>query len=167
MNAPARTGAAMNRHRSTQSVATPWDLIRAVEGRFGRLGFDLAADATNTKVPGSWLGPGGLREDSLAADWAPLLAGRLGWLNPEYADIQPWAAKAASERDAGARIAMLVPASVDSLWFSQHVLRKALVLALQPRVPFIGHKHGYPKPLVLCVYGPGVVAAFDCWRWKP
>lgn len=46
---------------------------------------DLAADASNAKVP-TWLGPGGLHEDALAVDWQALIAPQRGpaWINPPY-----------------------------------------------------------------------------------
>ena len=158
------TGASMARHRSEQSVSTPKDLIDAVVGRFGPISWDLAAEPTNAKAP-RWLGPGGIHEDALKVAWHTLAHGENLWLNCPFGDIRPWVEKCAEESRSGARILLLVPASVDSNWYADFVHRKAMVHALSPRVRFDGHKTGFPKPLVLAVYDRGP-AGFDVWRWK-
>ncbi len=62
------------------------------------------------------------------------------------------------------RIFMLVPASVGASWFAEHVHEKALVLALAPRLQFVGQARPSAKDSLLCVYGehPG----FQTWRWR-
>lgn len=65
----------------------------------------------------------------------------------------------------GASIALLVPASVGSYWFSNHVYPHALVLAFRPRLSFDG-KHPFPKDLILCLYSPEIEPGFQPWRWK-
>jgi phage N-6-adenine-methyltransferase len=143
--------------RSEQGVGTPPDLIGAVENRFGALAWDLAATPENAKAP-QYITP---TVNSLLVDWSVWIGPQLAWLNPPFADIAPWVRKAAT---CGARVLVLVPASVGSNWFSGHVHRKCMVLALNPRVTFVGHTHPYPKDLLLCCYGyaPG----FDVWRWR-
>jgi hypothetical protein len=157
------SGAANHRGSSEQSVKTPPDLMAAVQRCFGRIAWDLAAEPHNAQAE-RWLGPGGLHDDSFTVDWHQLAPGELLWLNCEFANIRPWAAKCAAECALGARILLLVPASVDSNWYANHVHGRAAVYALNPRVKFVGHKHVFPKPLALCLYGdaPG----FDVWRWK-
>ena len=156
--------------RSVQEVGTPRAFLDAVETRFGELKWDLAADETNHVTP-DWSGPGSRRQpDSLAGAWWALPAGLL-WLNPPYGNIAPWAEKCSGWRfgDYGSsryqRIAFLVPASVGSNWFADHVDGKALVIFLRPRLTFVGHTQSYPKDLILAIYGekPG----YECWRWKP
>jgi hypothetical protein len=58
---------------------------------------------------------------------------------------------------------MLTPASVSTEWFNDSVHGQALVLAIRPRIKFVGHADPYPKDLILSCYGepPG----FDTWRW--
>ena len=153
--------------KSVQEVGTPRAFLDAVEARFGKLAWDLAADETNHVTPG-WFGPGSAyQEDSFAARWWTLAG--LCWLNPPYGEIGKWAEKCAAESGEGnsamARIAFLVPASVGTNWFAAHVDRKALVLFLSPRLTFVGHTQSYPKDLMLAVYGekPG----YECWRWRP
>jgi hypothetical protein len=43
----ARTVPRQKPHQSEQDVGTPWELIRAVEARFGAIKFDLAATEEN------------------------------------------------------------------------------------------------------------------------
>ena len=146
--------------KSKQDYATPAEFIDAVVDRFGPLAYDLAADATNHKAASYFTA----EQDSLKQDWTRL-RGNL-WLNPPFCDIAPWAAKCAEtchEMVMGDRILMLVPASVGSNWFLQHVYHRALVIALNPRMSFDG-KAPFPKDLILAAYGrpPG----FEVWRWK-
>jgi hypothetical protein len=156
---------------SEQVVGTPRELLTAVEARFGALEFDLAATAHNCVVPRymgdltRFYGPGSARaEDALAEEWEDR-DGNL-WLNPPFAKIKPWARKCA-ETPAGPttrRILFLVPLATAN-WACDYVHGKALVLALVPRVKFVGHKTAFPKDLMIAVYGapPG----FEVWQWKP
>ena len=149
---------------SKQDYATPPEFIAAVEKRFGRISLDLAAHAGNTKAA-RWYGPGGEREDSFREKWADpaLSGGGLLWLNPPFSDIGPWAAKCAAESQRGARVAFLVPASVGSGWFRDHVARHAAVNLLNDRICFDG-KNVFPKDCMLALYGetPGMCI----WGWK-
>lgn len=157
-----RSGPSMNKGKSKQDYGTPTEFLEAVQDRFGKLHFDLAATAANA-VTRSFFDPD---RDSLKSDWS-LCAGTL-WLNPPFADIAPWARKCAAtarEGDFGPRILMLTPASVGSNWFAEHVHRKAMVLALSPRLTFVGTTDPYPKDLMLSCFGFGV-QGFDVWRWK-
>lgn len=145
--------------RSRQDYETPAEFIRAVELRFGRLHVDLAARADNAKCP-IFVTPD---EDSLSIDWSVRFRNRRAWINPEFADIGPWAAKCAAAR--GLHIFMLTPASVGANWFAEHVHGRALVLALSPRLTFVGASDPYPKDCMLSIFGFGV-AGFDVWRWR-
>lgn len=168
MNASAtekRTGASLNRGGSKQDYETPDEFVAAVAKRFGRIEFDLAASPHNTKHRRYF----SKEQDSLAQKWHQI--GGLLWLNCEFANIDPWAEKCAAESLLGARIALLTPASVGTVWFAQHVHGRALVLGLSPRITFVGEPTPYPKDLMLSVFGPpGVVPwspGFDVWRWRP
>lgn len=151
-------GAAYNRGNSKQDYATPWEFIRAVEARFGMITLDLAADKHNAKST-RYISK---RQDSLKQQWRQRSG--LLWLNPPYADIAPWAKKCAVEHAAGARIALLVPASVGANWFAEYVHGHALWLGLHPRIVFQGEKQGYPKDLILAIYSDAT--GFEPWRWK-
>jgi phage N-6-adenine-methyltransferase len=155
--------------KSKQDYATPWEFIDAVEKRFGRMTFDLAATGHNYRVRVEYLSfkhyftP---EIDSLAQDWKKL-RGNL-WLNPPYGHIDPWAKKCAETTPVttsicGRRIFFLVPASIGANWFADHVFQKARVIALQGRLSFDGVSP-YPKDCMLAVFGekPG----FEVWDWR-
>lgn len=149
---------AQKRGESRQDYGTPPELKAALERRFGPLAFDLAATAENTLVPGAYFDEW---RNSLVQDWARI--GGTLFLNPPFAQIMPWAKKCRAEAEQGARILMLVPAAVGSVWFATHVHRHALVLALVGRITFVGETQPYPKDCMIAAYGWGV--GFDCWRW--
>lgn len=156
-------GAAFDRHNSRQDYATPRSLLDAVVAHFGvAFSVDLAADASNSIAPVHF----SIEQDALSQDWSAL-HGAL-WLNPPFADIEPWAEKCAVSFDArrkrrdlrllGWELYFLVPASVGSNWYARHVHGRAAVHFLSHRLSFDG-KHPYPA-----VYGrePG----YSCWRWN-
>ena len=157
--------------KSFQSYATPWEFIRAVEGRFGPIVCDLAAAPSNAKAK-RFYGPS---DDSLTKEWAADYPEGLLWLNPPFAKIGKWAAKCATEsaKRSGGHIVMLVPASIGTDWFALSVEREAHVIALSPRMifdgapinPKTGKPDGYPKDLMLVVYTCGLTG-FSTWRWK-
>lgn len=151
-----------SRTTSRQDYETPPELLAAVERRFGRLHVDLAARADNAKAP-IFAPP---ERDSLSLSWAREFAGKRCWLNPPFANIDPWAEKCASASSAGLHIVMLTPASIGANWFAEHVHGKAVVLALSPRITFVGATDPYPKDCMLSIFGLGV-AGFDVWRWRP
>ena len=150
----------VGRGRSRQDYQTPREFLDQVEGRFGKLTFDLAATQGNNVCPAYC----GEESNSLSSDHSWHKYGGLLWLNPPYNDIKPWAQKCALEADQGARILMLVPASVGAMWFALFVHGRAMVLFLHPRLSFDG-RNAYPKDLMLCCYGFGTV--YQPWNWKP
>jgi len=149
--------------KSEQSVGTPWEFIHAVENRFGRITFDIAADASNAKAPAFFTEA----DDAIAHDWRSLV-GKI-WCNPPFGDINRFAEKCASkvgsfgEQDA---IFLLVPASVGANWYWDFVAPRADVYALSPRLKFIGHADPYPKDLILAVFGKHTGGVFKRWKWK-
>lgn len=158
-----RTGPSVNKGRSKQDYGTPWEFIRAVEARFGRICFDLAATAENRKAPLHWGPDVGI--DSLTRNWATSHPTGNLWLNPPFANIEPWAKKCATEgADRQGLLLFLTPASIGTEWFSRHVHRNALVLGISPRLTFEGTSDPYPKDLMLSVFGFGM-HGFDVWRW--
>jgi len=151
------TGARFARHRNDGVYRTPDDFRDAVGDRFGWPAIDLACDTANQ------FGPEGVTpaDDSLSLDWALLATVQAyGWLNPPYGDIGAWARKSA---ESGARVLMLVPASIGANWFRDYVWGRARVYALNGRMSFDG-VNPYPKDLILCDYGdePGL----EIWTWK-
>jgi hypothetical protein len=178
------SGAAFNTGKSKQDYSTPDEFIRAVNARFGDLTIDLAATRDNAKVhcgPAPvYIGPGScLGGDSLAVKWSTLAPGRW-WLNPPFANIEPWVRKCAAKRpfptgittrniqDPSFGIYLLIPASVGANWWATHVHNKARVHFLSPRLCFDG-KNPYPKDCALCIYPfehSFVGVGYECWRWK-
>lgn len=149
-------------HESEQSVGTPREFLHAIEGRFGPIVIDLAATAGNAVVP-EYFGPGSpYGEDSLQQNW---VRRGLSYLNPEFGYIPPWAKKAAVEGALGAQVALLVPASLGSDWYVDHVKDRAMVLILKPRLTFVGHSDQYPKDLMLCLFGPRWFGGVFHWYW--
>lgn len=151
--------------KSEQSVATPNEFLQAVKNLLGigDFSWDLAADEKNAVC---WHGKSHFNEvdNSLIQPWH-CIQGWL-WLNPPYSDIQPWVDKAYVESCKGARIAMLVPASVGSNWWTNHVAGIAQVYFLKGRITFVGHKSPYPKDLALLLYRPNVLGGYSTWDWK-
>lgn len=151
---------AQKKGRSRQDHGTPWDFIRACEARFGALAWDLSASAENAKAPNRFT----REDDTFTKDWSALSG--TSWLNPEFADLDPYMAKCAAEcQHRQAFTLVLTPASIGCGWFDRHVLGKAFVLGLSPRIVFEGSTAPYPKDLMLSVYGFGL-SGFDTWRWK-
>jgi phage N-6-adenine-methyltransferase len=151
------------RGESRQDYGTPLEFIVAVEKRFGELATDLACTKENAKAPDGFYFDRGV--DSLSRVWSGL-EGNL-WLNPPFADIDPWAEKLAREcRHRLGFSLFLTPASIGSNWFANHVSGKAVVLGLSPRMAFEGTTDPYPKDLMLSVFGFGL-SGFSTWRWKP
>ena len=145
--------------KSRQDYATPSEFILAVQTRFGHMDVDLAASSENAKAPVYVTE----EQNSLATDWQQW-TGNL-WLNPPFANIERWVQKCAfTTLLNGARIFVLVPASIGTYWFSEFVHQKAMVLGLSPRLTFEGEKDPYPKDLMLCVYG--TFRGFDVWNWR-
>ncbi len=164
--------------QSETRVGTPWAFIDACEDRWGDLALDLAADEDNAKAP-RFLGEG---VNSLAQPWHKGGCDPL-WLNPPFDHIEPWARKCAKESALGARILLLVPASVGAAWYWNWVANYAEVNVLTPRLAFQGHHklrtcgedcdgcQGYPKDLIVAAYGfEGVGGSmrtgFRRWFWR-
>jgi hypothetical protein len=151
--------------RSVQVVCTPDDFLAAFRERFGEIGWDLAANWSNT-VSGvaSFFGPGSVfGTDALTHDWSQL-DGNL-WLNPEFGDIEPWARKSCEEGRKGAKVNLFVPLS-SSNWARDWCWSQAIVYPLNPRVTFKGHKTAYPKDMMLVRYGVERIPRSELWRWK-
>lgn len=152
--------------RSKQDVGTPPVLLDAVERRFGRLGLDLAASHDNAICEGYFTE----EDDSLSLDWNKLPKQSQSinmWLNPPFANIEPWAKKCSEYQTnyKRAKIFFLTPASVGSNWFANHVYNKAYVIFLQGRITFVGHNKPYPKDCMLSVFGLGM-HGFEVWDWR-
>jgi hypothetical protein len=162
------SGPTMRRHQSSGVVQTPVEFHSAVEGRFDVVYMDLAATKTNAIVP-RFISP---KQNSFKQNWTKLLKGNMGYLNPPFDPVGPWAEKAATEAEAGARFVVLCKASIDADWFWL-MFPTAAVYALSPRIKFVGHNTGFPHPMILCAFnlvGHGVakreVGRITRWHWQ-
>lgn len=145
--------AKVNNNASYQFYRTPPELLTAIEARFGKLEVDLAATEYDTVAPAYF-------DDALKETW-PTQA--LCYCNPPFRLSRHFARKFA---ESGARGLLLTPASIDSNWFSTFVLPHARVIALQPRVTFVGESTPINRPLILSAFRcPGEPVGFECWRW--
>lgn len=135
------TGPSVKRFQSEQCVSTPWEFIRAVEAKFGRITVDLAALPSNAKAP-RFITP---EIDTFTQDWCEWIDGGLGWLNPEFDPMVKWASYCAVQQQRGAEFVVLSPASVSTNWFWDHVQPYASVHTITPRIPFEGSHNLYPK----------------------
>lgn len=163
------TGASFARGSSKQDYSTPAVFIEAVKAKFSvaRFDWDLAAHPSNAKAPRFFTE----EEDAFSHRWDRECSGDC-WLNPPFEGIPRWAKKCADTAFSSSRIFLLVPASVGSNWFAQHIYPHAHVAVLNGRITFDGMpvnpKTGkvdpYPKDCMLCVYG--MAPGFEIWRWK-
>lgn len=163
-----------NPSTSKQTYETPSDFLAAVAKRFGELHVDLACglceqlDLTRVDTRKAPIGLCWPEVDSLTVPWAERYGSLRNWLNPTYKNLAEWFAKCAIESRSfvgEGLILVLTPASVGANYFADHVHNKALVLALNPRITFVGETDPYPKDCMLSVYGPSVTPGFDVWRW--
>jgi hypothetical protein len=162
--------ATVNRPNAPQDYCTPPELLAAVQARFGRITFDAACTLDNAVAINGYHYPA---YDALERDWRDELEGCVVWCNPPFGKSGEFARVATeSQREpnmtghAPPRVLLLVPASVGTSWFAIYVHGKALVLALSPRVKFVGQAQGINRDLMLCVYGPDITPGFEPWRWK-
>jgi phage N-6-adenine-methyltransferase len=172
-------GASLHRGHSAQDYQTPPEFIQAVKQLLGIQAFDidLAASPENAQASTSYT----KEQDSLVQPW---VYNGWGWLNPPYANIRPWVAKAwrVSKAQQNTRmylghdhargIAMLVPASVGANWWAFFVHGEATVLFLNGRLTFVGQTTPYPKDCALLLYGPITISwvehskPYGVWDWK-
>jgi len=165
---------------SKQDYQTPRNFIEAVERRFGKISFDLAASAHNTQHDRYFAAPGDndlLAEgyDSLAQDWLELATtvpeGSIMWLNPPFKRITPWARKcfefqeAIKKTDLIVDIGFLVPASVGANWYRDYLFEKTCTKFLNGRICFDG-KDLFPKDCLFGLFGPGHEPDIKIWEWQ-
>lgn len=154
---------------------TPDLFIRAVKHYLAIDEFvvDLAASVDNAKA---------LRfldeaHDSLAFDWGFYAGKGWCWLNPPFSNIEPWVVKCAANTIEGGlyqrgvprvQIALLVPASIGSDWFTNYVEGYADIIPLKGRLSF-DSRGPYPKDCVLCLYGArqrSFTSYQASWDWR-
>jgi len=127
--------------------------------------WDLACHEGNCLVTDGRFNSGYLHPytDSLAEDWHL----KEGWLylNPPFKDIKPWARKCVNESLLGAKVVMLTPASVGSIWFHDWVMNKAHVMFLKGRLTFAGETAPYPKDCMISIFD-NFHRGVNIWDWR-
>lgn len=74
-------------------------------------------------------------DDGLAQDWS----GHICWMNPPYGrgqDVFSWVRKAYSTGENGSTVVALLPASVDTRWFHEYVIRATEIRFVRDRLWF-------------------------------
>ena len=173
---------------SKQDYRTPADLMTACRKRFGPVGFDLAATASNAQheryfapseivtVEGKGKDRNIIRTphhdsaayalDAFRHSWAEISRQfGLCWLNCEFGAIADWSARCKLEGNEGARILLLTPASVGANWFSDHVAGCADIYYMKGRPAFIAGEV-YNKDCMISHYGPGATGMTCVWDWR-
>lgn len=150
------------RGKSKQTFGTPMSVLVAVQRQFGPIGIDLAATADNA-VCENFISP---EQDSLKQDWTQIVLplGNIAWLNPPFADLDPWAKQLETVRFMRRWTLMLCPASVSCNWWTDHVRGKVVEFST-PRMQFVGSDSNYPKDLAILAAGFGATGyGFFDWR---
>ena len=152
---------------SKQDYRTPMEFVRLVESNFNlQFAVDAAASEENTKCHEFY----DEEDNSLGIDWGvdfPFLVGHRHavWLNPPFKRLDPWMAKCAEQAVNGVKIVSLTLAGTSQGWYLNHVLGNAMVLQLRERMIFEGETQPYPKDLMVCLWGMGMVGQ-GWWSWK-
>jgi len=113
---------------------TPRWLLTAIEKHLGlTFTVDVACDASNALLP-NYIG---VEKDALVSSWGE--AGTVAFLNPPYSAIGPWIDAAIREKQAGVTTVMLIPMSLDTLWFENLFNNGAseVVVIIGGRVAFV------------------------------
>ena len=150
--------------KSHQEYRTPEEFLIAAR-RYVRTtvwAVDLAASAENT-VASRFFSE---EHNSLIQDWHAAIGNGWGWLNPPFGGIARWVEKAKFESRKGCRIAVLVPASVGSNWWKNHVHNHCTVVFLNGRISFDG-KDPFPKDCALLLYPclDQQLPMYNVWSW--
>lgn len=169
-----------------QIVSTPRELLDAVQLRFGRIRYDLAATRHNkiaeffigdpVQESGQYPDPGMIAMDGLASAWPEtppedkpwargnFMAPTWAWLNPPFKTCGSWAEKMYREfqrpRTTARNYMLLVPASVDSNWYREFVEPVAVRLFLNPRITFPPERNPFPKPMMLALYSADLLEQY-------
>ena len=146
-----------------QDWATPWELFRAIERRYGTFDVDVCADASNTKVPFAYYS---VEQDGLRQQWRGQC-----WANPPYAkEAGQFAAKALKEARRGATVVMLTFVRSDTRWWHETVPHASELVLLRGRVSFErpGQKSAAaPMASCLIVFSPaGGPPTLSHWDWR-
>lgn len=148
--------------KSKQDYGTPRPLLAAIERRLkSEFIWDLAASDENHVAPCYYTE----EDNALVQPWAEEINLDWAFLNPPFADIDPWVEKSYKESLKGANIIMLVPSSFAD-WWVKWVEDKAYVVHLNKRITFVGETKPYPKDCSLLIYTPFGFKGSEVWTWR-
>jgi len=106
--------------------------------------------------------------DALRQDWARAMRMMgmpgLGWLNCEWADVEPWVRKTREEVERGARVLLLTHVAIAD-WARDLVFGQADVSLLSGRLSFDG-KNVLPKDCMLSYFHPEQSGKLEVWDWR-
>ena len=160
--------------RSEQIVVTPFELVDAVEARFGKLRFDLAATRENCRVrsdPSRFYGPGSSRgKNSLKKDWSKRKG--LCWLKSAVRQHRAVGSEVCRDRTAEPNAkdrpsrAERRSAATGGREFVDW--QGGRVLPVTADCPVRGPQTaGYPKEIAQSVIYSGLKThSYQCWRWR-
>ncbi len=145
--------------------ATPMHVIDQVEAILGEsIVFDLCAEHSTAKARRYFT----KEQDALSQDWTKL-DDSLGyfWMNPPFGKkgvINPWPEKAYKSRK---KIAALVPANTDAIWFHDWILRPGVEkIFVKGRISFEMDgvaQRGNVAPSIIAIMGypPSKIFSFE------
>lgn len=125
---------------------TPPSLVRQVEAYLGQAFALDAASAGDDAVAPTWISP---EQDALRCAWSDFVpAGSAVWCNPPYSrragGLLAWIEAAIRARDAGLRVALLVPPSVSTRYYQRMQAEACEILLMSRRLSFICPDRGVP-----------------------
>ena len=129
--------------KDTDEYATPWDVVRALEARYGHFDLDPCATAATTKAERHFD-----KEINGLAKWWNNFGTRV-FVNPPYSRQGSWVAKCALEGVDTEVVALLLP-STDAAWWHDYVMGEEAggaareVIFIRGRIAF--ELDGVPQP---------------------
>ena len=131
---------------TSEEWPTPQPLFAKLNRRYG-FTLDPCATPENAKCPLYFT----KEQDGLRQDWGTHRV----FVNPPYGTrIGAWAHKCFEASQAGALVALLVPARTDTRWFHNWVQGKAEVTFVRGRLRFGSSGNSAPFPSMLAIYSP-------------
>lgn len=137
----------------TQTWATPWHIVHAVEEELGaRFALDACAQPHTAKADRFFALERG--ENGLASPWVDMT-----WCNPPYAEQDQWLARAAYFGGLGMRVVCLPMASTSSLYWRPTCFERGTVDFFEGRIAFLDATGapvaGASFSSALVFFGPG------------
>lgn len=155
----------------SQTWATPWPVIHALEAEGFRFTLDVAAGPMTAKAPKFYTE----EDNAFLQDWAADAGDGDAWCNPPYGDkrfpVRDWVARAHLFRDRLNTVLLLPANKTDQDWFHDLVLVDGEYRPVRGRIGFIdgtgesvtGNSQGSMLIIFGPLYGPKAPESFN---WK-